>query len=122
MKWHSWATILIEAITAYINNEGSIAEVAKKYVIPKSTLGDHIKGNWNGTEKRPVKRGRTDHIGAGRPTQLDKREEAYLIVGIKHIAALGWPLQTYVLRCVIKEFFDITKRENCFKDNMPGSE
>ena len=113
---------LLAAAAAVKKNEGTVTAIAKVFKIPRQTLADHVKSNWLGTEKRPVKKGRTDHVGAGRPRELTDFSSEYLVHGIQHLGKLGWPLEPGQIPKIVKKFLDLTGQPSRFKNNLPGKD
>lgn len=75
--------------------------------IPHETFRRHLKD-------------KNCHFGPGRPTVLTKAEKEYLVFGLQCLADYGWGVGPDDLQEIIANFVNFVRRENPFKDNIPG--
>ena len=91
-----------------VKNGMAFREASKRYGIPTSVIFRHKKGN--------VKR-------QGGQTVLSTVEEDVLINNINICADWGYPIDSYDLRLIVKNYLDKLGRNiPKFKNNLPGKE
>lgn len=83
----------------------TLAEAARRFGIPSSTLSDH----WNGKASKCF---------AGPNRQLTDEEEKGLLSALKYLFNAGWPLSRADARLLIKEV--VGDRPNLFSDSGPS--
>ena len=87
----------------------SIQKAAKLYGVPRSTLGDKVRGV-------------VPEVGKSGPgTVLTSWEEDMLVNHIKAMAAVGLPLTKKDLLHEVKRLLDEDNRETKFTNNLPGN-
>lgn len=84
----------------------SIRAAAAQYKIPRTTIGDHMKG-------RVVTK-------IGRPTVLSEEEEAILSSRLITCAEFGFPMDSKDTRYLVKAYLDRLGKVTRFDDNLPG--
>lgn len=100
---------LNQALADIKSKKRSLREASEFYGIPKSTLGDKIKGIH---DKNP-----------GRQPVLSADEEANLAHGISTAAIWGFPLVEYDVRKVVQSYLNRKGIQICrFPNNLPGAD
>lgn len=94
--------VLRAAVADVKSNKKSIREASEFYGIPKSTIGDKVKG--------------THDKNSGRQPVLNTDEEANLAHGISTAATWGFPLVEYDVSYLNRKGVQIYR----FSDNLPG--
>lgn len=98
------------AITEIKKKQISIREAAKKYDLCPSTISRNLKKGKPYQER-----------SYGRPTVLTAEEEKRLADGLLVAAEWGMPFDRMDVRRIVKRFLDsLGKKEETFKDNLPG--
>jgi len=110
---------IAKAVEAVRNDSLSIEQASKKFNIPRTTLQDHVSRVW---ENKCQKLGRSDHVGAGRPKEIDDESERYLVEGLQYLGSLGWPVEAFAVPFIVKNFLDNMGVQRRFKNNLPGRE
>ena len=95
------------AATAVSSGQLSLRVAAERFGIPKSTIRDHSSGD------------RT-RIGAGRPTLLTELEEKGIVRSCQELSEIGFGVDRHIVGLVIHKYLVSEKRENPFKDGIPG--
>ncbi|KAB0805317.1 hypothetical protein PPYR_02287 [Photinus pyralis] len=99
--------VLRAAVADVKSNKKSIREASEFYGIPKSTIGDKVKGTH---DKNP-----------GRQPVLNTDEEANLAHGISTAATWGFPLVEYDVRKVVQSYLNRKGVQiDRFSDHLPG--
>lgn len=99
---------LQKALEVIRKSEMNISQASRKYLIPKSTLSNKLKG------KVPEVR------RMGPPTILTTEEEERLEKWILSKAVLGFPMHPDEVKDSVQRVLKIVKRPNVFKDDRPG--
>ena len=87
-----------------------VAQAAKRFDIPFSTLHDHIKG-------------KVSKVGAGSPTILTEREEQEIVASVQVLQEIGFGVTKDLVGVVIRDYLkDQEFRPNPFRDGVPGKD
>lgn len=89
-------------------NKLSLRKASMLYKIPRTTLADTIKQKYN----------KSGLMGA--PTVLSSSEELILVKWVIEMGELGFPVTTTQLLDTVSKLVVNLKRENPFKNNIPG--
>ncbi|KAJ4436072.1 hypothetical protein ANN_18699 [Periplaneta americana] len=97
------------AINEVKSGKLSIRKAAEKHSVDRSTLNRKLKGL---------------HMQSfGRPTALSSKEEHHLLQGIITAAEWGFPLTSFDVRCIVKQYLDKKgATEKRSKNNLPGDD
>ena len=101
------ATRLAAAVLSIVEGVNSVRKAATEYNIPRVTLSNKVKG-------RHSKK-------VGHPTVLNVDEEEAIVGGILTLAEWGFPMDRFVLKMIVRDYLNSTKRKVLvFKNNTPG--
>ena len=95
------------ALESVDQDHRSLRAAEDQFGIPKSTLHDHATGKFV-------------RIGAGRPPILSEEEEKAIVRSCQELARCGFGLDRMIVGCVVKTHLEKEKRDNPFKDGIPG--
>ena len=98
---------LENAISEVQDNGASIRAIAEKYLIPKSTLHDHLKG-------------KSKTAGAGGPTVLSPDVEREISLACITLADMGYGLTRDLVEVVVFEYLKDQEIPNPFVGGVPG--
>ncbi len=105
---NQWTDVQMTAAKKAVQSgELSIGRAAVKFGIPKSTLGDHVKGT---SSKRY----------GGPRTILSAAEEKEIVTDCMVLQELGFPLTRDLVSITVRDFLKDQERDNPFKDGIPG--
>lgn len=116
------------AATSAIQAGQSVRSAAKQFGLPYSTLQDHCSGKYCNTvafhvhKRALIHTGKSETIGAGRPTILTPAEEKEIVVTCQVLQELGYGLSREMVGEVISSFIADQKRQSPFKDGVPGKD
>jgi len=95
-----------EALKAVKTGQLSARDAAKKFGVPRSTLGDHLTSRHK--------------VTIGRPTVLSAEEEDIIVERLLLMASWNFPLTAKDLCHLIKSYLDGLGRTTRFIENLPG--
>lgn len=100
--------ILNQAVEDVLNKKFSLRQAALQYGISYSVIYRHMK---KGNAIKPH----------GGQTSLAQADESLLVDRLKLCSEWGYPVDTWMLRVIVKEYLDRTgKNISSFKGNLPG--
>ena len=101
---------LEEAVRQFVNGEKSLRQIEREFGIPRNTISRWAK------EEQPHR------FGAGRTTKLSHETESILVVAIKYLGELGWPMDLQQIKSIIESYLIKSNQISIFPNNIPGED
>ena len=98
---------LCAAMEAVKSKQISTRAAAKTFVLPPSTLSDHLRGK------------STKRYG-GQSTVLTHGEEQEIVVACQSLQKFGFPMTMQIVGKIVHDYISSTKQPHRFRDCTPG--